>query len=91
MDVYDNLPEEWRKERFMRMDKAMNKIDEIVEQLNEFHRLPKIAAGVTEIIDPKERENALEAVTNVMRFVSVNIVRIGELVNDGLTVPEEKP
>lgn len=90
MDVYDNLPEEWRKERFMRMDKALKKIDEIVEQLNEFHRLPKIASGVTEIIDPKERENAMEAVTNVMRFVSLNIVRIGELVNDGLTVPEEK-
>lgn len=41
MDVYDNLPEEWRKERFMRMDKALNKIDEIVEQLNEFHRLDR--------------------------------------------------
>ena len=88
MDYYENFPEEWKEERLRRMDRSLTKIDEIVEQLNEFHRLPKVAAGILEIMDPRDRENAMEAVTSVMRFVSVSIVRIGELVNDGLTVPE---
>ena len=90
MDAYDNLPEKWREERFRRMDSALNKIDEITDELKVFGGIPHLVLAASKIENPKEREMAITTVMYSMGFVTGRIVRIRKLVNEGMTVPEEK-
>ena len=91
MDVYDNLPEEWRKERFRRMDSALNKIDEITDELKMFGGIPHLVLAASKIENPKEREMAVTTMMYSLGFVAGRLALIRKLVNEGMTVPEEKP
>lgn len=91
MDNYDNFPEEWKKERFGRMDRALTEIDEIAEELKVFGGIPHLVLAASRIEDPKERKMAITTVMYSMGFVTGRLVRIRKLVNEGMTVPEEKP
>lgn len=90
MDAYDNLPEKWREERFRRMDSALNKIDEITDELKVFGGIPHLVLAASKIENPKEREMAVTTMMYSIGFVAGRLELIRKLVNEGMTVPEEK-
>ena len=90
MDSYDNFPEEWKKERFGRMDRALTEIDEIAEELKVFGGIPHLVLAASRIENPKEREMAVTTMMYSLGFVAGRLALIRKLVNEGMTVPEEK-
>lgn len=91
MDNYDNFPKEWKEERLKRMDRALTEIDEIAQELKVFEGIPHLVLAASRIENPKEREMAVTTMMYSMGFVTGRLVRIRKLVNEGMTVPEEKP
>lgn len=86
---YEDLPEEWKEKRLRRMDCALTKIDETVNDLGIFRGMPMLMIAASRIEDPKEREAAISTLSYWMGFAIGRIIRIGQLVNEGMTVPEE--
>lgn len=90
MDNYDNFPKEWKEERFRRMDRALTEIDEIAEELKVFGGIPHLVLAASKIENPKEREMAVTTMMYSIGFVAGRLALIRKLVNEGMTVPEEK-
>ena len=72
MDNYDNFPEEWKKERFGRMDRALTEIDEIAEERADTLKVVKV--DVDEV-------PSVAAAYGVMSIPTLMVFRGGETVN----------
>lgn len=91
MDNYDNFPKEWKEERLKRMDRALTEIDEISDELKMFGGIPHLILAASKIENQKEREMAVTTMMYSIGFVAGRLALIRKLVNEGMTVPEEKP
>lgn len=89
-EVNRKAMEEWKEKRLKRMDAALTKIDEVIEETKMLDGLPQLILAVAEIKDEGHRKEAAETLVYVWSALKGRLEKIDALVNEGMTVPEDK-
>ena len=82
--------EEWKEKRLKRMDAALTKIDEVIEETKMLDGLPQLILAVAEIEDEGHRKAAAKTLVYVWSGLKGQLNKIDALANEGMTVPEDK-
>lgn len=90
-EVNRKAVEEWKEKRLMRMDEALTKIDEVIEETKMIaDELPQLILNVSEIKHEETRKEAAKTLVYVWSTLDGKLKKIDALVNEGMTVPEDK-
>ena len=82
--------EKWEEKRLLRMDAALTKIDEVIEDTKILDGLPQLILAVAEIKDEGHRKEAAKTLVYVWSALKGRLEKIDALVNEGMTVPEDE-
>ena len=82
--------EEWKEKRLKRMDAALTKIDEVIEETKILDGLPQLILAVAEIKDEGHRKAAAKTLVYAWSGLKGRLNKIDTLVNEGMTVPEDE-
>ena len=82
--------EEWKEKRLKRMDAALTKIDEVIEETKMLDGLPQLILKASEIKHEETRKEAAKTLVYVWAVLKGRLEKIDALVNEGMTVPEDK-
>ena len=85
-----NSVEEWKEKRLMRMDEALTKIDEALEDMEVLEGIPHLIIAAASIKNEESRKKATKSLVFLYGILDGRIKRIDALVNEGMTVPEDK-
>jgi len=89
-EVNRKAVEKWEEKRLKRMDAALTKIDEVIEETKMLDGLPQLILKASEIKHEETRKEAAKTLVYVWSALKGRLEKIDALVNEGMTVPEEK-
>lgn len=89
-EVNRKAVEEWKEKRLKRMDAALTKIDEVIEETKMLDGLPQLILKASEIKNEEARKEAAKTLVYVWSALKGRLEKIDALVNEGMTVPEDK-
>ena len=85
-----NSVEEWKEKRLKRMDAALTKIDEVIEDTKLLDGIPELILQAAQIEDKGRRKDAAVTLAYMWVYLKGKLNKIDALVNEGMTFPEDK-
>ena len=82
--------EKWKEKRLLRMDAALTKIDEVLGDMEELEGISHLIIAAASIKNEESRKKATKSLVFLYGILDGRIKRIDALVNEGMTVPEDK-